>query len=467
MNECTFIILGATGDLAKRKLIPAIYRLIQDKKIDKFVILGAALDAINADEFIDRGRSFIPVINEESWQKLRAASYYQRVDFNELESFNDLNKFASALEKEHKLSGNRLVYLAVPSSTFCQITHGLGRSGLIKKAHENGTINGIWHRIVYEKPFGVDVQSAGEINACIGTYFRENQIFRIDHYLTKELVGSIVLVRFTNMIFEPLWNKNYIDEVQIIMSEKLGMEGRGRYYDHYGVLKDIVQNHVMQLLALIAMELPEELSAHYIRDQKAAVLQKVRCVDGILGQYQGYTSELDIARDSTTPTFAALKMEIDTPRWQRVPFYFKTGKSLDKKDTSIHIKFREVPCSIRERCIYTSNYLTIQISPDSSFSLQLNTKQPGVLYEVTPINLSFSHNYVFGTATPAAYEVLLEQIMAGEQSVSVRFDEIEYSWKVMQEIEALKLPQYTYQQGSSGPHELTEFSKKYGIRWRA
>jgi glucose-6-phosphate 1-dehydrogenase len=467
MNECTFIILGATGDLTKRKLIPAIYKLIQDKKLDNFLIIGAALDEINADEFIDRARAFIPAVNEETWQLLRKASYYQKLDFNEPKAFEKLHKFTAALEKEHKLCGNRLVYLAIPSSFFCLVTNEIGRSGLIKRAHEDGTINGIWNRIVYEKPFGFDLASAEETNECIVDYFRENQIFRIDHYLTKELVGSIVLLRFTNMIFEPLWNQRYIDEVQIIISETLGMEGRGRYYDHYGVLKDVVQNHMMQLLALVAMELPAQLNANDIRDQKAAVLQKVKCVDGVLGQYQGYTSERDVARDSTTPTFAALKMEVNTPRWKGVPFYFKTGKELDRKDTSIQIKFREVPCSLREQCIYTSNFLTIQISPESNFSLQLNIKQPGTTFEVTPINLSFSHNYVFRAATPAAYEVLFEQIMMGEQSVSVRFDEIEYAWKVIQEVESLHLPQYSYPQGSMGPKELVAFNNKYGVRWRA
>ncbi len=467
MNDCTFIILGATGDLAKRKLIPALYKLIQDKKIDKFLVIGAALDEVTPDQFIDRGRSFISTVDEEIWQKLRASSYYQQVDFNDPEGFNRLSKFATALEKDQGLSGNRLVYLAVPANFFCQITRELGKSGLVKKAGEDGTINGIWQRIVYEKPFGLDLASAREINKCIEDYFSEKQIYRIDHYLTKELVGSIVLVRFTNMLFEPLWNKNYIEEVQILLSETLGMVGRGRYYDNYGILKDVVQNHMLQLLALIAMELPDELNAQYIQDQKAEVLKKTKCVGGMLGQYRGYTSEQDISPSSQTPTFAALKMAIDMPRWERVPFYIKTGKCLDKKDTSIHIKFREVPCKLRERCIYTSNYLTIQIAPDSSFSLQLNTKKPGETYEVTPVNLSFSHDYVFGTATPEAYEVLFEQIMQGEQSVSVRFDEIEYSWEIIDAIEKLGLPQYEYERSSTGPLELDAFNKKNYIRWRA
>jgi len=467
MNECTFIILGATGDLAKRKLIPALYKLIQDKKIDKFLIIGAALDQVSPDQFIDRGRAFIPAVDEEIWQKLRAASYYQQLNFNDSEGFKRLSKFVSALEKEQGLAGNRMADLAVPAQFFCSITEELSTSGLIARADENGLVSGAWQRIVYEKPFGYDLQSAEEINKCIDNYFNEKQIYRIDHYLTKELVGSIVLVRFTNMIFEPLWNKNYIEEVQINLSETLGMEGRSGYYDQVGVLKDVVQNHMLQLLALVAMELPDELRGRYIQDQKAAVLKKTKCVGGLLGQYQGYTSEHGVAKDSKTPTFAALKMMVDTPRWQNVPFYLKTGKCLDKKDTSIHVKFREVPCKLREQCIYTSNYLTIQIAPDSSFSVQLNTKKPGATYEVTPVNLSFNHDYIFGAATPEAYEVLFEQIINGERSVSVRFDEIEYAWKIIQEIEKMQLPEYEYERSTDGPMELDAFDKKNYLRWRA
>lgn len=466
MSECIFIILGATGDLTKRKLIPALYKLIQDKKIDKFLVVGAALDKVNADEFIERGRPFISNIDSAIWKKLKDSSYYQQLDFNDQKGFKNLTQFVDSLEKEHKLSGNRLVYLAVPSIFFCSITTQLGISGLVKKADDDGFVNGAWQRIVYEKPFGVSLASAAAINECITIYFNEKQIYRIDHYLTKELVGSILLVRFTNMFFEPLWNSNYIQEVQIILSETLGIEGRGRYYDQYGVLKDMVQNHILQLLALIAMELPEELIAQYIHNQKAAVLQKVRCTDGILGQYDGYKSEKDVAKDSQTPTFAELFFQVDTPRWKDVPFFVKTGKALHHKDTSIHITFREVPCTLREQCIYSSNVLTIQIAPDASFSLQLNTKKPGATYEVTPVNLFFNHNYVFGTNTPEAYEVLLEQILNGEQSVSVRFDEIEYSWSIIEQIEKMQLPLYHYKQGSSGPEQAEAFAQNYMLRWR-
>lgn len=467
MNECTFIILGATGDLTKRKLIPAIYKLVQEKKLKKFAIVGAAIDDVSADEFIDRGRSFIPTVNYEIWEELKKVAYYQKIDFNKQKDFNTLRMRVEEIEKERGLSGNRMVYLATPSYFFCDITRYLGDSGLVKPADDNGMSNGVWHRIVYEKPFGVNLASACETNECITHFFSEKQIYRIDHYLTKELVGNILLVRFTNMLFEPLWNKQYIDHVQIVLSESIGLEGRGRYYDKYGVLKDIVQNHALQLLALVAMELPGELNARHIRDQKAALLQRVHADDGLLGQYIGYLREQDVASNSKTPTFSTLRFLVDTPRWQGVPFFVKAGKRLDKKNSSIHIQFKEVDCSLRDRCMYAANSLTIQIDPDASFSVQLNTKKPGATYDVTPIDLSFSHDYVFGTATPAAYEVILEQIIAGEQSISVRFDEIEYSWRIVEKIEQLGLPLYPYEPGSPGPLALQMFDKKYGIRWSA
>lgn len=465
MNDCTFIIFGATGDLAKRKLIPALYKLLQDNKIDRLVVIGVARDHITAEQILERARAFIPLIDEDIWNRLRQAIYYYPLDVTAQQGFTALSDFITKKEREYSLSGNRLIYLAVPSQLFCPITHNLGKSGIISRLSEED--NKPWQRIVYEKPFGIDTQSAQEINDCIHTYVHEKQVYRIDHYLTKDLVSSILLVRFTNMFFEPLWNKKYIDHVQIILDESLGIESRGRYYDHYGVLKDVVQNHMMQLLSLVAMELPRELTAHDIRDEKARVLQHVRCDGGFFGQYQGYTQEKDVAPHSKTPTFAALRMEVNTPRWQGVPFYFKTGKCLDKKNSSIHIKFKEVECTLRERCLYTSNYLTIQVDPEATFSLQLNTKKPGSLYEVTPAVLKFSHNYVSETATPEAYEVLLEHIMIGEQSISVRFDEIEYAWKIIQQIESLSLSSYPYEQGSMGPTQLEEFTHKYGIRWRA
>ena len=244
--------------------------------------------------------------------------------------------------------------------------------------------------------------SARAINECIKQHFDESQIYRIDHYLTKELVSSIVLVRFTNMIFEPLWNNKYIEQVEIILNESIGIEDRGLYYDQYGILRDVIQNHALQLLALIAMDLPSRLDAHHIRDEKAHILKKVQCVDGILGQYRGYTAHKGVDTASHTPTFAALRMAVDTHTWSGVPFYIKAGKALGSKNSSIHITFKNVPCTLREQCVYSSNSLSIQIDPFAAFTIRLNTKQPGHQYDVVPVPLSFNHDYAFGTATQEA-----------------------------------------------------------------
>ncbi|HEX2978560.1 MAG TPA: glucose-6-phosphate dehydrogenase [Candidatus Babeliales bacterium] len=463
MNDCTFIILGATGDLAKRKLMPALAKLIKDEKVKNYAIIGAANSDISDEEFQGRFNNAISDVDKALFPIIKPRIFYQRIGFDDLESFNLLASKIGTIEKQFALSGNRIVYVAAPSLYYCPITECLAKSKIVQRGHSGDTPS---QRIVYEKPFGVDQQSARDINHCIATWFDESQIYRVDHYLTKELVSNIVLVRFTNIIFEPLWNSNYIDYVEIILSETLGLEGRGRYYDSYGVLRDVVQNHAMQLLSLIAMELPAKLSAEGIQDQKTEVLKNVRVDQGFLGQYDDYHNEPDIAPNSQTPTFSCLKMSVETPRWKGVPFYIKAGKRLDRKDTSIHIKFKNVDCTLKESCVYESDYLTIQIEPNATFSLQLNTKLPGTLYGVAPVQLTFNHDYVFRTSTPESYEILLEQIMAGEQSVSVRFDEIEYAWAVIDSIKNMKLPLYKYKQLSSGPDELKDFAKKNKMRWR-
>ncbi|MBI2775471.1 glucose-6-phosphate dehydrogenase [Candidatus Dependentiae bacterium] len=463
MSDCTFVILGATGDLAKRKLMPALAKLIKDEKVKNYAIIGAANSDISDEQFQERFNNAVLGLDKDLFPLMRPRIFYQRIGFDDLESFNILGSKIAEIEKRFALSGNRIVYVAAPSLYYCPITQCLAMSKIVQRDQSG---DAPWQRIVYEKPFGVDQQSARDINHCIATWFDENQIYRVDHYLTKELVSSIVLVRFTNIIFEPLWNSNYIDYVEIILSETLGLEGRGRYYDSYGVLRDVVQNHAMQLLSLIAMELPVKLSAEGIQDQKTEVLKNVRVEEGFLGQYEDYHNEPDVAPNSQTPTFSCLKMAVETPRWRGVPFYIKAGKKLDRKDTSIHIKFKNVDCTLKESCVYESDYLTIQIEPNATFSLQLNTKLPGTLYGVAPVQLTFNHDYVFRSATPESYEILLEQIMAGEQSVSVRFDEIEYAWAVIDSIKNMNLPLYNYKQLSSGPDELKDFARNNKMRWR-
>lgn len=464
MNESTFIIFGASGDLSKRKLLPALYKLVATDKLQNFAIVGASLDPITPDAMLAAARPFMQDVDEAAFARLAERCSYIRLDFLKLDDYKQLYKHVVEQEKRFQLSGNRMIYCASASQFFCAITESVAESGLAKKAEKGDKV---WQRIVYEKPFGLDSQSAHRVNECIARLFAEAQIFRIDHYLTKELVGNIALVRFTNCVFEPLWNNRYIDNVQIILSEQICVDARGLYYDTYGAMRDMLQNHMLELMALIGMESPERLTGDYIRTERAKVLERVRVVDALLGQYEGYRSEKDVPANSTTETFVAAYLMIDNPRWSGVPFFLKTGKCLDKKETVIHIKFKQVDCLLAKHCPSEPNYLTLRVAPDASFSLSLNVKKPGVANEVTPVKMEFCHSCLFGEVTPEAYEVILEEVMRGEQSVSVRFDEIESAWRVVDAIRALNLPVFPYKKDSSGPQELETFSKKHGMRWRS
>ena len=465
MNNSTIIIFGMSGDLARRQILPALYHLLRDQKLKNFVIIGAAIDDTTAEEILTDTRQFVDNVDEDVWQELVKRTYYQKLNFLYKEDYVALCERVEQLEKEYNLSGNRLFYLAAAAHHFCPITHHSAQSGLAQKLAEDAST---WHRIVYEKPFGHDLASAHEVNACIAKWLNEDQIYRIDHFLTKEIVSNISLIRFTNSVFEPLWNNRYIDHVQIVLGEQVCMEGRGAYYDAYGALRDVVQNHMLELLALIAMEPPEKLTGDFIRKERAKVLEHVAVVDGMLGQYHGYTKEKDVKPDSKTDTFAVLYLTVDNHRWSGVPFYLKTGKCLDKKETVIHIKFKQVDCLLVRNCPTPSNWLTIKVTPDATFSLQLNAKKPDVSDEIVSVAMEFCHSCVFGPRTSAeAYETLLEEVMRGEQSVSVRFDEIESAWRIIDTVRAKDYPLYTYEVGTSGPKEIERFEKKHGMRWRS
>lgn len=463
MKNVTIVLFGATGDLSKRKIIPALYRFFVKKKLENVIIVGAAFDDVTSDHMIDAARQFVQDGDDAHWNAFRAMSYYKKINFNELSDFENLRFFIEECEKKHGLAGSRLFYLAVASNFFCPITHASAHVGVLRRHGKNEPV---WHRIVYEKPFGHDLQSAHEINECIKNNIDESQVYRIDHYLTKEVVSNIAMIRFTNCVLEPLWSNRYIDQIQIILSESVGLEGRGMYYDAYGALRDVVQNHMLELLALVCMESPEKLTGDYIRAERVKVLEKIKFVDGILGQYEEYTTEQHVKKDSHTDTYASLKLAVDTPRWVGVPFYLKTGKCLDKKETIIHIKFKKVDCLLMRGCPTDSNWLTIQIAPEATFVLTLNMKKPNTMDEMMPVGMEFCHSCLFGLQTPEAYEVLLGEIVRGEQSISVRFDEIEYAWKLIDEIEKQKLPLFRYKKGSQGPQEEQQFVQKHGMRWR-
>jgi len=464
MKNITIVLFGATGDLAKRKIIPALYRFVEKNKLNNVIVVGAAFDEVTSDQMIDAAQPFVSNGTQELWDFLRSHSYYKKINFNESNDFVGLTDFIKKCEQKHDIvSENRLFYLATGSNFFCSITDNIGKTGLAKHSVVNDVL---WHRIVYEKPFGYDSASAHAINECIEKWFDESQIYRIDHYLTKEVVSNIAMIRFTNCVLEPLWSNRYIDQVQIILTESDSIENRGLYYDSFGALRDVVQNHMLELLALVCMEAPEMLTGDFIRAERVKVLEKVRFIDGILGQYEGYQQENYVKKDSMTDTYASLKLAIDTPRWSGVPFYLKTGKCLDKKETVIHIKFKQVDCLLLRGCPTDSNWLTIKIAPDAVFLLTLNAKRPEVMGEVVPVGMEFCHSCIFGLQTPEAYEVLLEEIIRGEQSISVRCDEIEYAWKLIDAIEAQKLPLYAYKKGSLGPQEEQHYKEKHGMRWR-
>lgn len=463
MHTPTIIIFGFTGDLARRKLIPALYYLIADKKIHNPLIVGAAQEDTTVEIVLERAKPFISDVNELIWQQLVASVVYQKTNVTIARDFFDLQRFVHSLEKKKKMTGNRLVYIAMAAHFFSQITEYLSESGLCKqKALDDKT----WHRIVYEKPFGHDLKSAQVINECIARSFDESQIYRMDHYLTKELVSNITLVRFANCVFQPLWNNRYIDQIQIVLDETIGIEGRGGYYDHYGALRDMVQNHMLQLLALIAMEAPEKLTEDSVRDARCKVLEQISFVDGMLGQYEGYQKEAHVAVDSKTETFALLALKIDNPRWLGVPFYLKTGKYLQKNEVAIHIKFKKTGTFVTHHNSLQSNWLTFTISPEATFSLRLNVKKPGEQNTLLPVDMAFCHSCMFGIRPSQAYEMLIQEVLNGQQTSAVRSDEIEASWRLIDFIKSKKLPLYcSYKRGSEGPNEIAQYEHKWGITW--
>jgi glucose-6-phosphate 1-dehydrogenase len=445
LDECTFIILGATGDLSKRKLIPAIYKLIADKQLCKFSLVTIAQHPKTITDVLDQAKSFITNLDQKVWDNINAHAAYYQMDFHDKQAYHNLHAIITQTEKEYNLVGNRVFYLATMPHHFHVITQNLIAHNIIKKTAK--TQNAPWSRVVYEKPFGFDIKSAKAINRTITHAFCESQVFRIDHYLGKELVGNIALVRFTNRIFEPLWNKNHIESIHITISEDIGVENRGAFYDSYGAIKDMVQSHLLQITALIAMEAPKHLSADFIRASKAQVLKKIKILATDVGQYAGYHKEPNVNPKSQTETFALIKLIVNNKRWQGVPFYLKTGKFLPKRESHILIKFKPVKCLL-DFCPRQTNYLKINIHPDEGVYLGLNAKIPGQWNEVMPVSMDFCHSCLFGPNTPEAYETLLLDVLKGDQSAFVRSDEILLSWKIVQEIEKKRTPLKIYPRGS-------------------
>lgn len=458
-DAITIVIIGATGDLAKRKIIPALYQLFLQGR--SFIIMGFALEDRTADQILHDARPFIEG-SADRWHEFCQHFFYAQLDVGKTQDFQRAYDGIIAKEKEYNCSGKRCIYLATAAFLYASITQHLFKSGIAVKKEKQDPV---WHRIAYEKPFGHDAQSAHAINETISHCFNEHQIYRIDHYLTKQLVSNILIIRFTNCVFEPLWNNRYIDQVHITLNETIDIESRGSYYDHYGALKDVVQNHMLQMLALMAMESPAILIGDEIRDKRIALLKHVVCVDGIRGQYQGYLDEYGVSKHSNTETFATLLMYINNHRWKGVPFFFTTGKCLDKKEVSIKIKFKQVDCLLAKNCsLLTSNWLNFTISPQELFSLQLNIKKPGTSDVIIPATMNFPHGDMFAARSSHAYETVMTEIFEGEQTSCIRFDEIEQSWRIIDEIEKRNFELYVYDKNTSGPVETQQFIRKWGMK---
>jgi glucose-6-phosphate 1-dehydrogenase len=492
VSSCDLVIFGASGDLAKRKLMPAIYELAREKLLpEKFSLVGYARSEMSNEayraEFKDAIEKFARTkpIDQELWKKLEQRIFYVRGDYGSADDFAKLSGVLDKLDQTNGAESNRLYYLSTPPTTFEPIITNLGKR--IQEAAKAGATG--WRRIIIEKPFGRDLASAQSLNKLLHHYFTEEQVFRIDHYLGKETVQNLMVMRFANSIFEPIWNYKYIDHVQITVSETLGVGTRGGYYDKSGATRDMVQNHIFQLMALVAMEPPVALDAISIRDEKVKVYRSVRAVDAnevdhytVRGQYgageghgektKGYRKEKDVPADSMTETFVAMKLYIDNWRWSGTPFYLRTGKFLPEKLSEVTVRFRTPPLTLFQKQCDSPvfpNDLVIRVQPEEGISWRLNGKVPGGAMQIKSVALDFEYKTAFNVEPPEAYERLIFDSMIGDQTLFIRGDEAEAAWAVIDPIEhgwaAGKAPPKEYAPNTWGPVEAAQLIERDGRSW--
>ena len=472
------VVLGTTGDLAQRKLYPALYRLMAREAMDERTrILGAARRADLDDQgFRAMARRALPASGaggEGLGRWCDSCLSYQSIGSGRPEDFQALARRIDALEREQRLPPNRVFYLALPPEAFPGTITGLAEAGLNRSPG--------WTRLVIEKPFGRDLPSAQDLNRLVHRYFDESQIYRIDHYLGKETVQNLLIFRFSNPIFETLWNRDRVESVQITVAEDVGLEGRVAYYTRAGALRDMVQNHLTQLLTLVAMEVPGAFDADAIRNEKVKVLRAIAppaAEDVVFGQYgrgrlnghevPGYLEEPGVAADSATETFVALKLDVATWRWHGVPFYLRTGKRLTHRTTKIVITFRCPPVSVFQpvalSCAIHANALVITIQPDEGFDLSFEVKAPGQPLTLQTQRLHFRYAEAFAPL-PDGYETLLLDVLAGDQTLFVRADEVEASWRVFAPILETRPPAQPYAAGTWGPEAADALLARDGHRW--
>jgi glucose-6-phosphate 1-dehydrogenase len=496
-EPCTVVIFGATGDLTQRKLLPTLAHLFHDHPLPQaFSIVAFARRPLTDEQWrsmaLESINKYLPEddkLDSTAQKDLAQRMFYCQSDFNDLEGFQKLANLLDKLDREQGTHGNRLYYLATPPTTDSEIIHQLGDAGLARP-HKVNDHEVSWVRIVIEKPFGRDLASAQKLNRDLARVFRENQIYRIDHYMGKETVQNILAFRFANGIFEPLWNQKYIDHVQILVAESLGIGTRAEYYEESGAIRDMVQNHIMQVLCLTGMEAPVAFDADAIRDEKVKVMRAIplfspedvanRTVRGqytagaINGQPQiGYKEEKGVAPNSTTETYVALKLFIENWRWADVPFYIRTGKALPKRSTEVTIQFKRVPHQLYKPSETTGlvpNRLTIRIQPDEGMSLKFAAKVPGAARNLCDVDMNFSYASAFGIESPDAYERLIADCMTGDSTLFIRRDEVETSWRIIDSITSVwkNMPAstvYPYRAGTWGPPEADELIERDGRQW--
>jgi glucose-6-phosphate 1-dehydrogenase len=486
-GPCAVVLFGITGDLARKKVMPAIYDLANRGLLPPgFALVGFARRDWANEDFAKVVRDAVreharTTFREEVWRTLAEGIHFVPGTFDDPTSFDLLRETVHKVDQERGTGGNHVFYLSIPPGSFTTVCEQLDRSGLSKST------NGAWRRVVIEKPFGHDLKSARELNSIVESVFPPDSVFRIDHYLGKETVQNLLALRFANQMFEPIWNANYVDHVQITMAEDIGIAGRAGYYDGIGAARDVIQNHLLQLLALTAMEEPVSFQAHALRAEKEKVLSAVRLPKDLArstarGQYAagwqgseqviGYLDEEGIGKRSTTETYAALKVEIDTRRWAGVPFYLRTGKRLGKRATEIAVIFRRAPHLPFDQTATEElgqNAIVIRVQPDEGITMRFGSKVPGAAMEVRDVSMDFGYGTSFTESSPEAYERLILDVLLGDPPLFPRHEEVELAWQILDPVEAFwarKGRPDPYPAGGWGPASADDMMRRDGRNWR-
>jgi glucose-6-phosphate 1-dehydrogenase len=494
LEPCSIVIFGASGDLSRRMLLPALYNLALDRHLPpRFTVTGFARTEWTDEEFRAEARKSVVdhsrrPLDPAVWESFASNLHYIAGDYADVGAYSRLNDRLAAAQVGHGTGPNCLFYLALPPTAFDDVITGVALGPYGRSQNEGGG----WSRVIVEKPFGTDLDSAEELNSLVHKAFRESDVYRIDHYLGKETVQNILVFRFANSLLEPVWNRRYIDHVQITVAESLGVETRGGYYDGSGALRDMVQNHMLQLLALVTMEPPIAYNGRSVRDEKVKVLQAVRPISPrdvrtatVRGQYSSgwvaaeevpsYRDEADVPDRSSTETFVALKLLVDSWRWAEVPFYLRTGKRLPKRATEIAITFKRMPHLLFAEAIdvpyLEPNVLSIRIQPNEGMNLKFLTKAPGSPLRIRPANMDFLYGASFLAQAPSAYETLLLDAFRGDTTLFTRADEVAAAWSIVDPImrgwESLPPPKFpNYEAGAWGPAEADQLIERDGRTWR-